>query len=153
MNFFTAILTFWFRMRRKSEIGSLNGKKWLRRRGRLKKSKFLAWHHLWLSPMYLTWRDMIKFEISGKSPHQTLDCWKGTQTPPCPVIPPNARSPEPRQSNPGSTAWRCGWHLSRKSASRSSSPFRPFLTPMWLQNFNGPCFIIFEWLRSYCSTD
>jgi hypothetical protein len=25
--------------------------------------------------------------------------------------------------NPGSTAWRCGWHLRRKSASRSSSSF------------------------------
>jgi hypothetical protein len=84
---------------------------------------------------------MIEFGISLKSPHLTLVCWKGCfiEANPCPVIPPNARSPEPRQSNPGSTAWKCGWHMRRKLASRSSSPFSSPILEWWtfiIKKFN-----------------
>ncbi len=76
---------------------------------------FVWWSEdLWASQTCLSisasWLDVIdwirdKWEITPSNPSllEGLLSW-GAQTHPCPVIPPNARSPEPCQSNPGSTA-------------------------------------------------
>jgi hypothetical protein len=100
----------------------------------------------------LMWYDWIrdKWEItpSNSSLLEGLLPW-GAQTNPCLIIPPRARSPEPRQSNPGSTAWKCGWHLRRKSASRSSSPFSsPTLLgyPALLSFHKKPPYLEIDWI-------
>ncbi len=55
-----------------------------------------------------------------------------------------------RQSNPGSNAWRCGWHLRRKSASRSSSPSS---SPQFQPILKFPKFWWFLKLPKKCESD
>ncbi len=84
----------------------------------------------WIEKSYYTpavmWLDVIdlireKWEITPSNPSLQKGLLpSGVLTHPSPVIPPNARSPKPSQSNPGNTAWRCGSHLRWKSASRTA---------------------------------